>query len=153
LYGKENYRDMIDGYILPRWETTRMLDIKTVAVEQWLATLPRKTDSTKPLANGTKQRIRNILSVLFTHAQRYEFVPIGHNPIRLVRQSGKRSRIPDILTAGEINALWTGSQVREREAISIAYGNGLRISESMGLKWQDSAIATSHPAAKGLAAA
>ncbi len=64
-------------------------------------------------------------------------MPIGHNPIKLVRQSGKRSRIPDILTAGDINALWKGSKIRERAAISVEYGNGLRISEAIGLKWSD----------------
>jgi len=137
---KTNYCDMLNLYILhilPRWEKSLMLDIKTVAVEEWLATLPRKTDRGKPPQNATKQRIRNVFSVLFTHARRHEFVPIGHNPITLVRQSGKRSRIPDILTASEINAIWTESEARERAAISIEYGNGLRISEAIGLKWSD----------------
>ena len=134
---RTNYKDMLNLYVLPRWEGERMLDIKTVAVEEWLATLTRKTDRSRPLENPTKQRIRNVFSVLFTHAQRYEFVPIGHNPIKLVRQSGKRSRIPDILTASEINGLWKESAARERAAISIEYGNGLRISEAMGLKWSD----------------
>jgi len=134
---KTNYRDMLNLYILPRWEEDRMLDIKTVAVEKWLSTLMRKTDSKKLLENPTKQRIRNVFSVLFTHAQRYEFVPIGHNPIRLVRQSGKRSKLPDILTAGEMNGLWKESTARECAAISIEYGNGLRVSEAMGLKWSD----------------
>ena len=133
---KQNYLGMLNLFILPGWESMRMLDIKTVAVESWLAALTStKTDN--PLENPTKQRIRNIFSVLFTHAQRYEFVPIGHNPIKLVRQSGKRSRVPDILTAGEINALWTESKTRERAAISVEYGNGLRISEAIGLKWSD----------------
>ena len=133
---KQNYRDMLDLFILPRWETSRMLDVKAVAVEEWLLTLTG-TRSGKSLANPTKQRIRNVFSVLFTHAQRYEFVSGGHNPIKLVQQSGKRSRVPDILTAGEINALWTESAARERAAISIEYGNGLRISEAIGLKWCD----------------
>jgi integrase len=133
---KQNYLGMLNLFILPRWESARMLDVKTVAVEAWLASL-RSTKTGKQLENPTKQRIRNIFSVLFTHAQRHEFVPIGHNPIKLVRQSGKRSRVPDILTAGEINALWTESKPRERAAISIEYGNGLRISEAMGLKWSD----------------
>jgi len=136
-YGKENYRDMINQYILPRWEESRMLDVETVIVEDWLRTLKWKTDTAKTLADSTKQRIRNIFSVLFTHAQRYRFVPIGQNPITLVRQSGKRRGIPDILTAGEINALWTASAPRERASISIEYGNGLRISEAIGLKWSD----------------
>lgn len=134
---KVNYRDTLDLYILPRWEETRMSDVKTIAVEQWLASLNWITVPTRPLAEPTKQKIRDVFSVLYTHAQRYEFVPAGHNPIKLVRQSGKRSRIPDLLTAGEINALWTESQARERAAISIEYGNGLRITEAFGLQWCD----------------
>jgi integrase len=134
---KTNYQDMLNLYILPRWEQDRMLDIEAVAVEKWLETLTYKTKAEKPLANPTRQRIRNVFSVLFTHAQRYKFVPMGHNPIKLVRQSGKRSQIPDILTASEINGLWMESAVRERAAISIEYGNGLRISEAIGLKWSD----------------
>lgn len=133
---KQNYKEMLDLFILPRWETTRMLDVKSVAVEEWLATL-RSTKTGKPLENGTKQRIRNIFSVLFTHGQRHEFLPIGHNPIGLVRQTGKRSCIPDILEPGEINAIWLASSLRERALISIEYGNGLRISETVALKWRD----------------
>ncbi len=133
---KQNYLGMMNLFILPRWESTRMSDIKTVAVESWLASLT-STKTGKPLENPTKQRIRNIFSVLCTHAQRYEFVPLGRNPIKLVRQSGKRSRVPDILTAGEINGLWTESKTRERAAICIEYGNGLRISEAFGLRWSD----------------
>lgn len=62
---------------------------------------------------------------------------IGHNPIKLVRQSGKRSRIPDILAPGEIRALWLNSDKREQAAVAIEFGNGLRISEAIGLKWKD----------------
>ena len=86
---KQNYKEMLNLFILPRWETTRMLDVKSVAVEAWLGTLMSTKKTGKPLENGTKQRIRNIFSTLFAHAQRYEFVPIGHNPIKLVRQTGQ----------------------------------------------------------------
>jgi len=83
----------------------------------------------KPLENGTKQGIRSVFSNLFSHAQRYEFVPIGQNPIKLVRQIGKRGHIPDILTPSEIRSLWEGSQPREKAAIALNFGNGLRRSE------------------------
>jgi len=109
---------------------------RTVEVEDWLAGLKAARRNT-PLANATKQRIRNVFSILFTHAQRYEFAPQGHNPITLVRQSGKRARAPDILTASEVHALWNESATRERAIIALQFGNGLRISEAMGLKWCD----------------
>ncbi len=133
---KQNYSEVLSLYILPRWEKVRLLDIKAVEVEGWLQHLKAARRKTH-LANATKQRIRNVFSVLFTHAQRYEFVPLGCNPIKLVRQSGKRRRAPDILSASEVNALWNESATRERAIISLEFGNGLRISEAMGLRWAD----------------
>jgi hypothetical protein len=49
-------------------------DVRTVAGEDWLRTLP--------LANGSKAKIRNLMSTLFNHAMRYEWA--DKNPIRLV---------------------------------------------------------------------
>jgi integrase len=134
---KQNYKEMLNLFILPRWENTLMQDVKSVAVEAWLATLMSTKNPAKPLEDPTKQRIRNIFSVLFTHGQRFEFVQAGHNPIALVRQTGKRSRIPDILEPWEIKALWTSADKRERAAISIEFGNGLRVSEGFALQWRD----------------
>ena len=62
---KQNYKEMLDLFILPRWKTTRMLDVKSVAIESWLGTLMSTKKAPKPLENGTKQRIRNIFSTLF----------------------------------------------------------------------------------------
>jgi integrase len=132
---KQNYKDMLNLYILPRWEGTRMRDIKAVAVECWLSGINTKKTGL-PLADPTRQRIRNVFSVLFTHAQRYELVS-GPNPLKFVRQTGKRSRTPDILTPLEVSKLWAGSAPRERALVCLAFGNGLRISEVLGLKWRD----------------
>jgi hypothetical protein len=55
-----------------------------VAVEEWLGIIER--------ARGTKAKIRNIMSALFSHAMRYEWS--DKNPIKLVRQSAKREKIP-----------------------------------------------------------
>lgn len=138
---KEKHKDLLRYYILPRWGSVRMMDVKAVAVESWMGTLTvakgKKNPARRIMADPTKQTIRNTFAVLFTHAQRYEFVPQGHNPIKRVRQSGKRTRIPDILTPSEIGGLWHGSAKRERAMMSIEYGNGLRISEGIGIKWQD----------------
>jgi integrase len=69
--------------------------VKAVRVEEWLRSLP--------LARGSKAKIRNIMSALYSHAIRWEFA--SHNPITAVRQSAKRSKIPTILTVPEIQAL------------------------------------------------
>src|SRR5437879_773270 len=59
---KRNYKDMINGWILPRWESTRLMHVKSVAIEEWLSMVKHK-ETGKPLANPTEQRIRNIFSV------------------------------------------------------------------------------------------
>jgi integrase len=133
---RTNYRNNLDLYVLPRWESTPMMDVESPVVETWLENL-RGVKKKGALADPTKLRVKNVFSVLFTHAQRYKFVPIGHNPIKLVRQSGKRASIPDILEPGEINALWYHSAARERAAISLEYGNGYRISEPFAMRWSD----------------
>jgi site-specific recombinase XerD len=94
-YTGEVYGGYLNTWILPMWEKLSLSDVRTVAVETWLGTLP--------LANGTKAKIRNVMSALFAHAMRWEFT--NRNPITLVRQSAKRERIPDVLTIAELKAL------------------------------------------------
>src|ERR1700741_5232428 len=48
-----------------------------------------------PLARSSCAKIRNVMSVLFNHACRYEF--FDRNPIRLVRQNAKRKTVPNVL--------------------------------------------------------
>src|SRR5437660_5569515 len=59
------------NWILPRWGDLLLNEVKTVEVERWL----RATD----LADGTKAKIKCVMSALFSHAVRWEFC--GHNPI------------------------------------------------------------------------
>ena len=70
----------------------------------------------RPIARITCAKIRNVMSVLFNHAGRYEFF-VG-DPIRLVRQSAKRRSPPVVLTAGEIRILLERLKVRERTLVS-----------------------------------
>jgi integrase len=77
------------------------------------------------------------MSVLFNHAIRHEFLPQGTNPITMVRQSGKRMRIPDILEVHELVALFDQLSHRHRAMALLDTVTGLRRSELIGLKWLD----------------
>ena len=89
------YEYNLTNWILPRWADHKLDQVKPVAVEEWLDSIKR--------AKGTRAKIRNLMSALFTHAMRYEW--IDRNPIKLVRQSAKRERIPDVLKLHELQLL------------------------------------------------
>ena len=95
------YEGYLGKWILPRWRSYRLLDVKAVDVEKWLKTLCCHKTGT-PLARGSKAKIRNIMSVLYSHAIRWEWA--DRNPITSVRKSAKRQKAPDILVPEEIVA-------------------------------------------------
>jgi integrase len=133
---KEGHRLYLKNYIVPRWGTTPLCDIKAVAVEEWLKTLCRFNDQTIPLASGTKEKIRDIMHVLFEHAGRYEWT--DRNPISYVRQSGKRQATPELISVEDLSTLiFSVLEVRERTMVFLDFGGGLRRGELAGLKWED----------------
>lgn len=124
---------VLNRWIMPRWHSARISDVRTVDVENWLRSLR--------LARGTKAKIRKTLNLLFNHAIRWEFSirnPIS-GPVRGsgVRQSEKRERIPEVLTAEEFRRLEAALGLRERVLLCLALSLGLRRGELAGLRWHD----------------
>jgi integrase len=66
------YREFLTRWVRPAWGSLNIRDVRTVAVERWLHQLVRKEGS--PLAPSTKAKIRNLMSVLFNHAIRQEWL-------------------------------------------------------------------------------
>jgi integrase len=135
LQRSEPIKDFLRLYIEPHWGSCKLREVRAVAVEKWLKNLTKKDG--EPFARPTKAKIRNIMSAVFNHAIRYEFLPQGMNPITLVRQSAKRMRVPDVLDAAEVAALFTHLSARDRVMVLLDASTGLRRSELMGLKWVD----------------
>ncbi len=71
----------------------------------------------------------------------YEVQPDGkrtrHNPITLVRQSSKRSKIPIMLTLEEVGTLLHLLKEPARTAVFLDVLTGLRVGELLALKWND----------------
>ncbi len=124
---KMGYENYLKRWIAPRWGTHPLGKIKPIEVESWLRQLP--------LARGSCAKIRNIMSVLFNHACRYELY--SENPIHLVRQSAKRRRVPQILHIDEIKRLLDNVASLPRLLIFLDVTTGLRQSELFGLRWSD----------------
>jgi integrase len=129
------YRYFMKKWIQPHWGETGLAAVRTIAVQHWLRGLQR-ADGT-PLANPTKAKIRNLFSVLFNHAIRYECLEQGRNPITLVRQSAMRKSTPQVLDPNEIQGLLLQLDSCFRLMVMLDVTTGLRRSELFALKWLD----------------
>jgi len=133
---------VLNRWVLPHWGKLELRAIKTVAVEQWLRTLVTdRSGEPKPLAGGTKEKIRDAMSSVFNHAIRWDFT--DRNPITGpvkgsgVRVSAKREQTPDILEVQEMQLLLTALGIREKAMVFLDMPTGLRRGELAGLKWED----------------
>jgi integrase len=123
----EAHESYLTLHILPKWKDYRLSEVRTVAVEQWLESFD--------LAPATTTKIRNIMSAVWSHGIRHEW--LSFNPISKVRTSAKRLRDPDVLTPAEFQALLPELPLRERAAVMLAGSTGLRRSELFALRWSD----------------
>ncbi len=121
------YRGLLENWIRPKWGTEFIQKVKTLAIENWLKSIPRSAN--------TKAHIRNLMHLLFNCAIRWEMN--DKNPVELVRQSTKRRRVPRVLTPEEFKGLLAELQEPCRTMVLIAGSLGLRISEILGLRWGD----------------
>lgn len=121
------YGIYISRWILDRWGNEHFERIRGTDVEQWLDSLD--------MAAGSKAKIRNIMSAIYSHAKRQGMTQF--NPISTVRQSAQRERVPDVLTPAEAKAIAEELELRELVLAVLGMGNGPRPSESLALKWED----------------
>ena len=101
---KKPYAGYLEKWIDPRWGAYKVLDVRAVEVESWLKSLN--------LAQGTRSKIQNVMSLLFNHGRRHDLC--DRNPIQWVRQGAKRRTAPDILTSDEVRGLLANLRFRER---------------------------------------
>ena len=127
-YAQDVYAGYLDIWIVPKWGNYPLSDVRTVQVEAWLGSL-------KQLSNGTRAKLRNIMSAIFAHSMRWEL--FDRNPITLVRQSAKRQREPEVLTVEELKALFQELEGIYRTMVFVGGVVGLRVSEVIGLRWSD----------------
>ncbi len=127
-YGtQQSHRCTLNRWILPRWGSYLLEQVKPVDVEEWLRSLP--------LAPKSKVNIRSLFHLIYVHARRWELT--DSNPIDLVRQSAGRRTIPRTLSTREIGLLLPQLAEPYRTMVLVAACLGLRVSEIIGLQWGD----------------
>ena len=123
------YKYIFANYVIPKWGAVPLVEVKPVAVEDWLKSLKK--------ANGTRAKIREVFGAAFRHGMRYELY--ATNPIAHVRQARKRGAEPTILEPEELAAILHELEGVEpvRTAFLIGAIMGMRRGEIFGLKWAD----------------
>jgi hypothetical protein len=104
-----------------------LADVRAMAVKQWLDKLP--------FGVASKARARNMLSKLMDLPMLWEYIPVGRNPMELVRVKGSTRRRKEIviLTPDQFKALVeTGRAIRFNRACIRA--SGPPCSETLSVK-------------------
>jgi integrase len=129
------YRHIVNDYLVPRWGKRTALGIEPLEIEKWLQALRRE----KGLANPTLDKTRRVMSIVYKHSQRHGLIPRSEesNPLRFVRCKTTSDYEAIILTPEQAFTVLLNLEEPERTLTLLAAGTGLRISECLGLQWQD----------------
>ncbi len=133
------YERALRNRLLPRWGNRVALSVEPLEVEQWLTSLKGQ----EGLANPTLDKMRRVMSLVYRHSQRYGLIPRNQesNPMRFVRCKTTSDYEAMILTPEQAYAVLLNLREPERTLTLLAAGTGLRISECLGLQWQDVSFA------------
>jgi integrase len=127
---RRGYDCWFSNHILPRWGEQELPQLKPRPVQLWLDDLQ--------LEGKSKQHIRSALSQLFEYAMWADLLPLARNPMSLVRvPRGATRRKARVLTFEEFHRLVECLTEPYRTMAIVAACLGLRISEVLGLQWED----------------
>lgn len=129
------YKRILKNRCLDQWGKRDALGIKPLEVEQWLKALKREEE----LENPTLDKTRRVMSLVYKHGQRYGLIPRSEeaNPMRFVRCKTTSNYEAMILTPQQAFEILKHLKEPERTLTILASATGLRISECLGLQWQD----------------
>ncbi|MDT8071033.1 MAG: site-specific integrase [Terriglobia bacterium] len=128
---RRSYDVWLRLYVQPRWGASSITELQARPVELWLMSLN--------LTPRSRSSIRFLIGLLWDFAMWRGDVPTARNPMSLVTIPGasKRVRKPRSLTVEEFRRLLERLEEPFRTMALTCVCFGLRISETLGLKWSD----------------
>jgi integrase len=129
------HKHIVHDFLIPRWGRNIAVSIKPLEVEKWLKALHAELG----FSNPTCAKIRAVMACVYKHAQRHGLIPRTEdaNPMKWVRCKTTSDYEAIIVTPAQAFGLVTGFPMLERTLTLLAAATGLRISECLGLQWQD----------------
>jgi integrase len=133
------HRHIIADYLTPRWGDRPALDLKPIDIQQWLEALAGE------LATPTRSKIRDVMRRIYKFGILFDLLPpSAKNPVEPVecrRQPGEKKYEPILLTTAQAAGIVQSFPLLERTLVLVVAATGLRMSEALGLQWQDVDIA------------
>ena len=131
----ERYLQILNNRLIPRWNKMPAVDIQPLDIMAWLKTCKREEN----LENPTVDKIRRVMNLVYRHGQTYGLIPRTEeaNPMRFVRVKTQSEYEAKIITPEEGFKILMAMPQPERTLTLLIAATGLRISECLGLQWQD----------------
>ena len=137
---REDYRSIIDAWLVPYFRHTPLGDIGPGAVREFIDHLCKQNNrSGKPLAPNTIRWIMAPLKAMLADAYENELVGVDASRVRVVVPDRGRPRKPvqKRLAHDQTATIFAAIQARYRVLFLLLASTGLRISEALGLQWRD----------------
>jgi integrase len=145
------YRNVIHGYVIPKYGTQKLHKIQAFNVQIWLNSLYKKpSKNTEALSATTINKIRNTWRTMMAYAVKNGM--LDRNPLDQVKQIREDRKSPMALNESQLNHLLAVAKSGEyypgednfarylkREAyvaVTLAARTGMRRGEIFGLDWQ-----------------
>jgi integrase len=120
------YRSLLDTHILMRWGDVLLRDVRPMALEAWIHSLP-----SRPIIS----HVRGLLAAMFRKAQLWELMTT--NPIAFIRVSSQRLKEPTRLSVVQVRAVADHLREPIKTMWLFACCTGLRSCEVIAIQWQD----------------
>lgn len=140
---RDSYKHVIRDYLMERWGREWALEISPAEVEDWLKALSCDRSLTG-LQWPTLAKLRNVMSLVYAHAQRRGLIPddVKYNPVRPPELGGARCRSESgyravILTPAQTFRILSSLPMPQQTMVVLDAATGLRYSEMAGLQWRD----------------
>jgi integrase len=134
---RDTERGFLRKHLLPRWEKEVAVEMKPLAIEQWL-----KSVSVDAVEYGQEwdslTKWRRLMKDIFLHGQKHELIPDSCNPMEKVKVKASSSNyVPVILTPKDTFVIFSSLPLLQQTMVLLDAVTGLRYSEIAGLRWSD----------------